>query len=80
MFFREIWRVSDIFIHFVELIVGYLLMAIAMSFNGYLMISICIGGLLGYILYGSVLFNVAAQVVVQRIMCAGCEIKAGNYI
>lgn len=54
-------------------------MMIAMTYNGYLMIAICVGGLVGYLLYGSVMFNICAQVVVQRIMCLGCEIKPGLY-
>ncbi|XKL68236.1 hypothetical protein PGB90_003727 [Kerria lacca] len=76
--YREIWKINDIFIHFFELIVGYLLMTIAMTYNGYLMVAIGVGSLFGYLLYGSVLFNIAAQMVVQRIMCTSCEIKRGD--
>lgn len=51
-----------------------------MTYNGYLMVAIGVGSLFGYLLYGSVLFNIAAQMVVQRIMCTSCEIKRGGYL
>lgn len=69
---------SDIVIHFIELLIGYLIMGIAMTYNGYLMIAICVGALFGYVIYGSVLLNLAAEVVVQRIKCSGCVIKPGT--
>lgn len=55
-------------------------MCFAMTYNGYIMIAIAVGALMGYILYGSVLLNIAALTIVQRIMCEGCEIKSGTVI
>lgn len=72
---REVWFVSDIVGHCLEVVIGYLLMMIAMTFNGYVMISICLGALVGYMLFGTAVFNISAQMVVQRIMCIGCEIQ-----
>lgn len=71
---REIWRISDLFSHFFELLVGYILMLIAMTYNAYIMISIAVGAGLAYLLFGSVLFNVTAQVVAAKI-CQGCQIR-----
>lgn len=72
---REIWSVLDIFLHFIELLLGYLLMLMVMTFNGYIMISIAIGAGLAYMMFGTAMMNIMAQIVIQK-MCTLCQIKS----
>lgn len=52
-------------------------MLIAMTYNAYIMISIAVGAGLAYLLFGSVLFNVTAQVVAAK-MCQGCQLRTAG--
>lgn len=51
-------------------------MLMVMTFNGYIMISIAIGAGLAYMMFGTAMMNIMAQIVIQK-MCTLCQIKSG---
>ncbi|PSN53119.1 hypothetical protein C0J52_10571 [Blattella germanica] len=44
-------------VYTLQMTVSYLLMLIVMTYNGYFTIALALGGLVGYLLFGSVLYN-----------------------
>uniref|UniRef100_A0A069DQ85 Copper transport protein n=1 Tax=Panstrongylus megistus TaxID=65343 RepID=A0A069DQ85_9HEMI len=75
---RYIWFVVEMGFYIIEIILGYVIMLIVMTYNGYLMLSVLFASGLGYFLGGQILMTLQIKRSRLNLTCHQCSSHPKN--
>lgn len=80
MFRRFSWFLVELGLYMVQIISGYIIMLVVMSYNAYIALSVLIGASIGYAVFGAILMTHRIQNATLVAPCQQCINTPSKFI